>query len=49
MASITITIAGYQCERCAHKWAPRNSGGPKPRVCPKCKSPYWDKPKKKRN
>lgn len=41
-----INIKGFMCYRCTHKWAPRN---PKqePRVCPKCKSPYWDRPKKK--
>jgi hypothetical protein len=32
-----------QCKRCSHKWIPRNPE--KPRICPKCKSPYWDKPK----
>ena len=42
MASITITVPGYQCERCDHQWVPRKVDGPKPRVCPKCKSPYWD-------
>ena len=26
-------------------WVPRREE--KPRVCPKCKSPYWDKPRKK--
>lgn len=39
-----ITMKGYQCERCGHQWAPRDAG--KPRVCPKCKSPYWDVPRK---
>ena len=24
-----------------------DKGIEKPRVCPKCKSPYWDKPRKK--
>ena len=41
-----IILKGYRCERCGHKWAPRNPEE-KPRVCPKCKSPYWDKPRKK--
>ena len=47
-----IKIKGYLCERCEHKWIPRNSRKEEPRVCPKCKSPYWDVPrglKKKRN
>jgi len=40
-----IKLKGYRCERCGHEWFPRNDE--KPRVCPKCKSPYWDKPKSK--
>lgn len=38
-----ITLKGYLCERCGHVWVPRDSE--KPRVCPKCKSPYWDRPR----
>lgn len=30
-----------KCLRCDHKWSPRRPE--KPRICPKCKSPYWDK------
>ncbi len=30
------------CVRCGHNWATRK--GRPPRVCPTCKSPYWDKP-----
>ena len=30
------------CERCGHKWLQRGSSEPK--FCPKCKSPYWQKP-----
>lgn len=40
-----IKIEGYICERCGHKWVPRNTDE-KPRVCPRCKSPYWDRPRK---
>jgi rubrerythrin len=39
-----IQISGYKCERCSHIWAGR--GKEEPRVCPKCKSPYWNVPKK---
>lgn len=46
MAVIEIKIKGYKCERCKHKWVPRNNR--KPIICPKCKSAYWDKPRKKR-
>ena len=35
---------GYRCERCGHKWIPREEKPP--RVCPHCKSPYWDKQRK---
>lgn len=38
-----ITLKGYKCERCGHVWVPQSEE--KPRVCPKCKSPYWDKPR----
>lgn len=27
------------CKRCGHKWNPRNT---EIRMCPKCKSPWWD-------
>jgi len=57
MGQIKITITGFRCERCSHEWLPRvtleelKSGKikEKPIICPKCKSPYWDKPKKKKN
>ena len=39
-----ITVKGFQCDRCGHQWVPREEDYP--RVCPKCKSPYWDKPRK---
>jgi hypothetical protein len=34
------------CLRCGHTWFPRTQQ--KPRVCPnpKCKSPYWDRPRR---
>ena len=41
---IDIKIKGYRCERCGHEWAPKGDDSPK--VCPKCKSPYWDTPRK---
>lgn len=40
-----IKISGYFCLRCSHKWVPREDHE-KPLVCPKCKSPYWDKERK---
>ena len=29
-----------ECLRCKHIWYPRSPESP--RVCPKCKSPYWN-------
>jgi len=45
MAKVKIEVDGYRCERCQHKWIPSNKEV-QPRVCPKCKSPYWDIPRK---
>jgi len=36
-----VPLPGCRC-RCGHEWLPREKGE-KPRVCPKCKSPNWDK------
>lgn len=43
MGRVPITIMGYRCERCEHEWVPRDFDT-EPRVCPKCKSPYWNRP-----
>ena len=40
-----VLIEGNRCYRCGHTWTQRDEE--KPRICPKCKSPYWDKPKTK--
>jgi hypothetical protein len=37
-----ITLQGYECERCTHQWVPRQETKEEPKVCPKCKSPYWN-------
>jgi predicted Zn-ribbon and HTH transcriptional regulator len=37
-----ITLRGYLCKRCGHKWLPKEEKKDKPKACPKCKSPYWD-------
>ena len=44
-AGANVLIAGHRCYRCGHEWKPNNMHKLS-RVCPKCKSPYWDKPKK---
>lgn len=41
-----VFIIGHKCHRCGHKWVPRNKEDV-PEICPKCKSPYWNKPKTK--
>jgi hypothetical protein len=45
MAKVKLTVWGYRCERCEHEWVPRDTEN-EPRVCPKCKSPYWNRPRK---
>lgn len=40
-----VKLNGYSCERCEHKWVPRQVTS-EPKVCPKCKSPYWNVPRK---
>lgn len=34
-----------KCTRCEHHWFSRIT----PVKCPRCKSPYWDRPKTKRS
>ena len=37
----------YRC-RCGHEWVPKGlRHAERPRVCPKCKSANWDRPKRK--
>jgi DNA-directed RNA polymerase subunit RPC12/RpoP len=33
----------YKCGRCGAEWIPRTL---RPMRCPKCKTPYWNKPRK---
>lgn len=40
----TVQLTGYRCERCYHEWLPR--GGEEPKVCPRCKNPYWNRPRR---
>lgn len=41
-----IVIRPMICSRCGYDWMPRTAA--RPTVCPKCKSPYWDKKKLKK-
>jgi len=45
MPKVKITVEGFKCWRCGHEWMPRNKA--EPTVCPSCKSPYWNKPRKR--
>ena len=47
MGEIIIKTEGYKCERCGNEWVPRNKEE-SPIICPKCKTPYWNKPKKRK-
>lgn len=38
---VKIEVWICKCGRCDHKWNSKDLDVP--RVCPKCKSPYWDK------
>jgi len=40
-----ILITHNECQRCGHVWVPRKANDV--RICPKCKSAYWDTPKAK--
>jgi len=40
-----VKLDGFRCERCGHQWIPREAGDT-PKVCPKCKNPYWDRPRR---
>jgi len=41
-----IKINNLNCQRCGHTWVPKIENV---KVCPKCKSPYWDKPRRTKN
>lgn len=42
---ITMIVEGERCHRCAHEWVLNDSKNP-PKTCPKCRSPYWDRPRR---
>jgi DNA-directed RNA polymerase subunit RPC12/RpoP len=49
-----IQVRAFKCERCGQIWTSRNTKDKpedpekyQPKVCPKCKSPYWNTPRKK--
>jgi hypothetical protein len=40
-----VMLEGFECERCGHKWVKRSATEGDPVICPKCKSPYWNRPR----
>ena len=42
-----VKIDGKKCERCEYEWKPQ-TGNENPIRCPKCGSPYWNRPKTKK-
>ena len=39
-----VKVTGLKCERCNHRWVPRKIDV---RICPICKSAYWDEKRSK--
>lgn len=39
----SVIVTGWRCGRCGHEWLPQTTAEPK--RCPKCKSPYWNRPR----
>jgi len=42
----TVELSQLKCNRCEWEWFPRALALPK--ICPKCKSPYWNKARTRR-
>jgi len=38
-----MKLPTWKCNRCGNEWIPRITTVPK--KCPKCTSPYWNKPR----
>lgn len=44
MENKMVEVKYLECKRCLHRWVPRKEYRGN---CPKCKSPYWDRERKK--
>ena len=44
-----VTVPQYTCERCSHRWLPKRPESATPKTCAnaKCRSPYWDTPRRR--
>jgi len=38
-------VRAWECNRCHHVWVARSKR--KPLTCPKCRSAYWDEPRRR--
>ncbi len=41
MSQLEVVVKKLRCLRCGHEWIPNKTE--KPRLCPACHSPYWDR------
>ena len=39
-----IKLQKLKCKRCGYEWVPRKE---EVRLCPRCRSPYWDRDRKR--
>lgn len=40
-----VRTGTHRCTRCSHGWQQRAPEEGRPKQCPACKSPYWDRPR----
>ena len=43
---VRITVLEFQCERCGYQWHTSTDRIPGTCANPKCRSPYWDRPRR---
>lgn len=44
--TVVIKLPHWECLRCGHVWIPRVTH--KPAKCASCRSPFWDRPARKK-
>jgi len=42
---VKVKVTTLKCKRCHHGWVPRTTNVT---ICPNCKSPYWNQPRRRR-